>query len=363
MKITFLTAGCIPLYANILEDRPLGGIETAVIRLAEALSTIGHEVRIVTNTDNPKLSEPLFISFKDIDLLGPSDILIVVREWEQMLMFPNLKAKLKLFWTGDSYDQPQTFGIGDLRVQSLFDKFLFVSIWHANTLGGSAKLDREKIGLLRNGIHSPYFEQQETRHPKRLIYSSTPYRGLRYLPAIYKEILNLHPDAELVICSGYKVYEGAGEYPAHVLEEYDEIIKELSALPNCKILGSIKQKELAKEFKQASVLAYPNIFEETSCISIMEGKAGGCIPVTSKLGALPETVGADGFCIEGVPGTESYNRAFVETINNIFNNPQDADLFRKNCLNSRFENSWTKVARELIASVNEQQQSSQQITE
>lgn len=48
MKITFVADACVPFHGRTLEEQPLGGTETAVIRLAAALSERGHEVTVFT---------------------------------------------------------------------------------------------------------------------------------------------------------------------------------------------------------------------------------------------------------------------------------------------------------------------------
>lgn len=324
MKIVFFPQSCIPFHARTLDERPLGGIETAVIRLAEALDGLGHEVKVFTPFENPPLSSPLYLPHRALGDLGPVDVLIAVRDWQPALL--PIDVKYRLFWTGDSYDQPQSIGIGDRRVVKAVDRLCVVSDWHAQTLCEASHFPLSKSYVLRNGVHAGYFEGSEARARKRLIYSSTPYRGLRFVPRIYRALQKKHPDVELHIFSGYGVYAGTPP-PESALREYALMKAELEALPGCTVHGSVKQSRLAREFMRSSVLLYPNSFEETSCITAMEAQTAGCAVVTSALGALPETVGDAGLLIEGAPGSDDYIDRFTDAADRLLS---DDRLF-ENC--------------------------------
>jgi glycosyltransferase involved in cell wall biosynthesis len=347
VKVAFLVNQGIPFHGKTLELRPLGGTETAVIRLAEALSQQGVEVVVLTTVRNPPVTDVLYLPLDALPQLGEVDVIIAVRDWN-LILVPAV-GKKRFFWTGDSYDQPLTVGIGDRRIASRIDTLFSVSEWHGETLCQASGFPLSRYYPLRNGVHLPYFEGEKARHRKRLFYSSMPYRGLALLPEIFTKILESHADAELHIFSSYDTYQGGASPSPQQMYEYEDILKKFQAIPRVSIRGTVPQKELAHEMMQAAVLAYPNTFEETSCITVMEAKAAGCVVVSSAKGALPETVGKGGILIKEKPGTSAYTERFVEAANKFLS---DDLLFNEVSLMNRreaFEKlGWNTRAKELL---------------
>jgi glycosyltransferase involved in cell wall biosynthesis len=323
MDVVFVATQSLPFHSNSLNERPLGGTETAVIRLSEALHRRKHSVTVVTSHPEPPLSVPRYISFQQGRKLTACDVLIAVRGWQPV--FWPLSASLRLFWTGDSFDAFPTLGIGDVRVENRLDALLAVSDWQAGVLCSQSGFPRTKVWVIRNGVHLQDFSGEESRVRKRLIYSSTPLRGLAHVPALYRRLKGLHPDAELHVFSGYQVYDaGRGYDPTHE-ERWREMSAELNQLPDCHVQSNVVQSRLAREFMRSAVLFYPNNFDETSCITAMEAQAAGCAIVTSSRAALPETVGQAGILIEGVPGSVDFETQFVGATDRLLT---DEPLFR-----------------------------------
>lgn len=346
MKFLIIPQGCLPFHAGSLEERPLGGIETGVIRVGEELSALGHTVTIITGIDNPPLSTPLYLPFRALQDIRSVDVLIAVREWAPLLL--PIEAKRRLFWTGDSYDQPQNLGIGDPRVSARIDGFLAVSHWHADRLSQESGFPRGKCWVIRNGVKLEYFSGTETRLRKRMMYSSTPYRGLQFVPLIYRELKRRHADAELHVFSGYQVYAGAAPPPKQAVAEYEALRQDLSSIPGCTVHGNVRQRELAREFMKSALLLYPNTFEETSCITALEAQAAGCAIVSSQLGALPETVRNAGALIPGRPGTPEYMRAFVDVADAVLRDDALFEQLSRAGKRQAQESDWQNVALRIL---------------
>ena len=347
MRVVFSPASCIPFLSNTLLERPLGGTESSVIRLAEALVAEGIDTYVTTPFDNPPLSSPRYISDRSLHLLGDVDAWIIVRDWRAA--FAPIKAKRRFFWSGDAYDQVVNIGLGDKRVSSRFDALLAVSEWQKESTVKASRFPVEKTKILRNGIYLPNFKDVLPRNRKRLIYTSTPYRGLEHMVTLFPKIKEQVSDAEFVVCSGYEVYaDHAGRADPALLKEWEELRRKLAKIDGITIRGNLKQQELAKELLQASVLAYPNTFAETSCISVLEAQAAGCVPVTSNKAALPETVSNAGVLISGEPGEDEYDRNFIDSCVKLLTD----DAHWQNLSNAGIAKSknegWENRARDLL---------------
>lgn len=339
MRLAFYTR-TIPFYDRTVDEQPLGGTETGVVRLARELRKLGHEVVVFTTEANPPLSDPLYVPVTAIGDLGKVDAFVGIRDWN--FLFLPVETKLRFLWTGDSPLQPYTRGLGDKRVSDHVDALLAVSSWHADNLCEASGFPRHKAWVLGNGIEPSYFEGEEARVRKRLVYSSLPYRGLQLMPEILPRIIEAHPDVEFHCFSGFKVYQDRVAEGDRV--DFDRTVTALSRFPQFHNHGNVPQRQLAREMMKSSILCYPNTFEETSCITAIEAQAAGCAVVTSALGALSETVGSAGILVKGEPGSPEYINHFVEAINTLLSDDGKLDTLSETARRQAERCSWSAIA-------------------
>jgi len=340
MKFAFFAGSLVPFHAKSLEERPLGGTETGLIRLSEALQALGHDVTVFTSLENPPESSPRYLPIRMVESFPEVDCFTVVRDW--IPAFYRIPAKRRFVWTGDSFDQFVNFGLGDKRVAGALDALLTVSNWQADKLCEASGFPRAKAWKLGNGIDLKLFEGKEAKVRRRLIYSSTPYRGLRHIPQFFAALKKKFHDLECHIFSGYKIYDQTGD------QKFEELVFMLRAQPGVEVHDSILQGRLAREFMKSSILFYPCEFEETSCITAKEAMAAGAVVLSSKLGALPETLGEAGVLIDGLPGNPDYDQKFLLAAEELLSNDQ---LFEKYSMlgKQRAANlGWDSIAKNFV---------------
>lgn len=278
-------------------QRPLGGMQSALCYLATALVRCGHEVSVI----NKSRSTGVFGGVDHIDpgsalkggKLNSFDVVVAIGGSSRMLRDLGVRRPI-VFWTGHDIDQKPIRMLLAGSERYAWDKFVMVSEWQAKRFEQRFKLKRSKIAVIGNAIGSA-FEQSvkrakyyfEEARPPVLVYSSTPFRGLNVLLRALPIIRSSVPRAIARIYSSMAVY-GAPDEPFRDL--YDACRR----TEGVEYFGSVGQAELTRAYAAADIFAYPSTFKETSCITLMEAMASGCLILSTNYGALPDTAAGFG---------------------------------------------------------------------
>jgi glycosyltransferase involved in cell wall biosynthesis len=278
-----ITIFILSSHGNVLQDldwpekHPLGGSETAALRLAQALKYNGENVQIMTDADQLDQHR--------------CDVFISLRAWQ---VFHNgfYPGERNFLWCQDDSDQSFVEPLKDQRISKpIYDRLngvILLSHYAVQHWISDLHVPLSKIIMTTNGIplrsFSPHPEKLTSRKPWAY-YSSTPFRGLEALLLAWPLIHQAVPEAQLHICSSMKVYDPEGKTDI----QFTPLYEKAKNLPGIQYHGSLNQAELRHVAQQCRVLAYPCIFPETSCIAAMEAMAAGCVVVGTALGALPET--------------------------------------------------------------------------
>jgi len=293
---------------NTINERPLGGTESAIYNLSKLLSK---KYTVYVMTPSPNILsvnhnlQYLPLNEEFIKSIRPDIIVFQGQSVLPRTFFTDINPNI-LLWNWIHHDISVEF-IKPNVIHYPFDKYIFVSNWQKNRYIQKFKLQHNKCATLPNGI-SPFIQLDQLKHltkEKTLVYFSTPYRGLIVAYYLFQVIKKYIPDIKFKVfsCFGREIVKSKTEYlPIKDANEachndYDRYYKHVYELliqdPHIEFYGSVPQKVLFDHVKTSMIFFYPNTYAETCCTSILEAMAHRCNVVSSELGAIPET--ANGF--------------------------------------------------------------------
>ncbi len=291
-EIAILCADALEEWGPWSLQKGIGGSEESVIQMSRALARRGHKV----NVYGPWAGEDSTIDCKvEYHRIGMgeyrrSDICIGWRSPELFTGRRLPEAEYLWLWLHDILE-PE-------RVKPAFpivDTILVGSHFHASLYPDL----RPKMAVVRLGLDPQEFLVDKLqRQVHRLVWTSCPTRGLETLLDFWPQIRREVPDAELRVFYDFINLDTmlASSDPAHEPESYKRLrdmrprILEKAKQDGVKWCGRVGQQQIAKEYLQAGVLAYPTSFPESMMISAAKAQRAGCWPVFYPFAALPETI-------------------------------------------------------------------------
>jgi len=328
MKIAFIDFISWDYSIKTLSYSPLGGSQSALCFLAKNLASLGHEIFVLNNILSPEISEGIvFLPLSSVNnnIWQGFDFIVIMSLASYGKVIKSLVPNdvIVILWSHVKHDEIAALPLEENEVKEAFDHFFVLSNWHKEKYVKKFNINPEKISIMKNAMGEAFQKRlnenleincsNQRSDQIILAYTSTPFRGLDLMIDIFPRIKEKHPEVIFKSYSSMKVYQVNQEDDE---KKYGYIYKKIKEIPGAQCIGSLTQDQLAEEMQEVSILTYPNTFEETSCISVMEAMASGCHVITSDLGALPETTANFATIVSMSNDIEKFKENYIDSVVN-----------------------------------------------
>jgi len=252
--------------------------------------------------------------------------------------------KQNILWLHDLWADPEAQHLKEPDSRSRFARLVFVSNWQLGTYNMGLGVPYKESIVLKNAIDPiPYKEKPDDQI--RLIYHTTPHRGLQILVPVIEKLAETHGDSiHLDIYSSFEAY-GWKERDEPFLDLF-EVAKNH---PNMTYHGFQPNDVVREALQNAHIFAFPSIWQETSCIAAIEAMSAGCEVVCPNLAALPETTSGFATMYQFNEDINQHANVFANVLHNSIIRHRDEDnqkklLFQKNYVDNFY--NWEVRAAE-----------------
>lgn len=265
-----------------------------------------------------------------------------------------LEDKPRILWLHDLWNDPAAQHLKDPDSRERFEKLVFVSNYQLNTYNMGLGVQYNESIVMKNAIE-PIEYKEKGDDVVRLIYHTTPHRGLNILVAAFEALAEDYGDRiHLDVYSSFNAYG----WPQRD-EPYQNLFAQIEAHPQMTYHGYQPNDVVRKALQEAHIFAYPNTWVETSCIAAIEAMSAGCQVVCPNLGALPETTGGFATMYQFEEDMNVHANKFVNILNHAIHmqlndqNFKQKMLFQKNWVDNNYNwnvrsQEWTFFLKDLL---------------
>ena len=338
-KIAFIDCTSNAYSGETLRTKPIGGIQSCTVNLAEHLVKLGHDVDVYNSVPEKReeygvrwLPMPESIKLKYDLVIANNDASLFCKVKHD----PSVRYVL---WIHNPVRFLKTIKKGRWSAAFKYKpEGIFLSRYHKAACPPMIPFKTKHI--IGHGIDDVFFDapapslEGDEAAPRlpRAVFISQAYRGLKETAAFWAEhIAPYMREAELHVFCGDKGREACGDR----LKRFEEA--------NVIFRDPVPKAALIEEMKRARLMLYPGHEDETFCLSAVEAMACGLPLVTEGLGALKERVrdGEDGYILRDVQDRR-------DTVMQILKDDALFECLSKNAKESAKSARWDVRAQEWI---------------
>lgn len=192
----------------------------------------------------------------------------------------------RVYWLHDLPGDPESEHLRDPELRKRFHKIVAVSNWQLQLYNLILGVPYKECVVLPNAITPIDIGEKEYDGTVRLIYHTTPHRGLGILVPVFTKLAEQFDNIVLDVYSSFSIYGWSQRD-----EPYQGLFEQCRNHPRINYHGAVSNERIREELKRSHIFAYPSIWPETSCLAVIEAMSAKNVVVCPNYAALPETTG------------------------------------------------------------------------
>lgn len=192
--------------------------------------------------------------------------------------------RMPILWLHDLPGDPESQHLKDADLRKRFKKIVAVSDWQMQLYNVTLGLPYREAIVIKNGITPIDIQKKEFDGTIRIIYHTTPHRGLELLVPVFEALCKRHDNIVLDVFSSFSIYGWSQRD-----EPYAALFERCRNHPKINYHGAVSNDRIREELKRSHIFGYPSIWPETSCLAAIEAMSAMNLIVCPNYAALPET--------------------------------------------------------------------------
>lgn len=213
----------------------------------------------------------------------------------------------------DLPNDPSSAHLRDANARKRFAKIVPCSNWQMQMYNIFLGLPYKETRVIHNMV-SPLDLHKRASHtdPIKIIYHTTPHRGLELLVPVFERLAEEHTDIELHVYSSFRIY-GWDERD----KPYEELFARIDAHPRMHNHGTVSNEEMRAILPTMDIYAYPSIWPECCSLAMIEAQSAGLHIVTPNYASLPETTLGAPFMYQWSEDAQTHAQVFAQSLHNV----------------------------------------------
>lgn len=273
-----------------------------------------------------------YVSEKLVEYLG--DKLVGFQVVVSRLKFPLRDDRIRIFYAHDLPEDPESHHLANEGWKQ-YHRIVFCSHWQQQQYIERYSIPWSRTIVLKNAIEpievdlSKKLDRQNNKI--NIVYHTTPHRGLELLVPVFEKLAEKYDNIHLHVFSSFQIYGWEQRD-----QPYQKLFNRINDHTQMSYYGYCANEKLREYLKDMDIFAYPSIWKETSCISLMEAMSAGLACVHPNLGALYETSSNWTFMYNWIETPNDHAQFFYNFLDGVINVViNNTDQFKNNIINQK----------------------------